>query len=149
MADQGDDAGHDAHADDVVADELHQPADDHVKHTGIGHDAEVQNGEYEQRGGGSGGVEAGLDHGGQVGEIDPAAGDQDQTQEEGVGDEGDGGLGLAPEERHDHGDDGDQAENANYGVAHGGDTSFFTIVWFRAFAEGTAGATKIEHYIIV
>ena len=54
MPDERDDGSHDADADDVVADELHKLAYDNVKHAGVGHDAEVQHREHEQRGGRSG-----------------------------------------------------------------------------------------------
>ena len=48
MADDGDEAGHQSNADDVVADLLHQRTDDLVEHACIGHDAEEQDGEDEQ-----------------------------------------------------------------------------------------------------
>ena len=48
MADDGDEAGHQSNADDIVADLLHQRTDDLVEHACIGHDAEEQDGEDEQ-----------------------------------------------------------------------------------------------------
>ena len=118
VADGGNQAGHNAHTDDVVADELHQLADDGVKHSGIGHDAKVEDGEYEQGCGGGGGIETGLNHGCQIVEGEPAAQHQHQTQNRGEDDEGDGGLGLALEQGNDNRYDGHNTENANYGVAH-------------------------------
>ena len=43
MADEGDNSGHDGDADDIVAHQLHQLADDDIKHARVSHDAEVQN----------------------------------------------------------------------------------------------------------
>ena len=118
VADEGDDAGDDRNADDVVADELHELADDDVKHAGVGHEAEVENGEDEQGRGRAGAGEAGLDHGGDVVKAVAAADDQNQRQDGGPYDEGDGGLGLALEQGHDDGDDGQQTENADDGITH-------------------------------
>ena len=122
VADQGDDAGHNAHAHHVVADELQQLADDHVKHTGIGHNAEVQHGEHEQGGGRSGRVKTGLDHSGQVVEGDPAPQDQDQAQDSGVHDEGNSRLSLALKQGGNNGHDGHKAKQADNGITHFGDS---------------------------
>ena len=66
MADQGNQAGHDSNTDNIAANQLHHLADDHVKHTGIGHNTEVQNGENEQGCGRTGAGETGLDQGSDV-----------------------------------------------------------------------------------
>ncbi len=120
MADEGNDTGHHADADDVVADELHQLADDGIEHTSVGHDAEIEDGENEQCSGGSGGIEAGLDHGGEIIKRDPAAQNQDNTEDRGEDDECDCGLGLTLEQCGHHSHNGQQAKQANYGVAHEG-----------------------------
>ena len=116
------------HTDDVIADELHQLADDGVEHARVGHNAEIQNGEYEQGCGGGGGVESGFDHGCQVLKAEPAAQYQDQAQNAGEDDKGDGGLGLALEQGDDDRHDGENTENANYGVAHGGYLFLFNFI---------------------
>ena len=118
VADQRDDAGDERDAHDVVAHQLHQLADDDVEHAGVGHDAEVEHAEHEQGRGRTGGVEAGLDHGGDVVEAVAAAEHQDQREDRGPYDEGDGGLGLALEQGDDDGDDGQKTENADECVAH-------------------------------
>ena len=113
VADQRDDGGHHAHADDTVAHQFHELVDDDVEHARVRHDAEVQHGEHEQGRGGAGAGKAGFDHGGEVFAGDAAADDQHQSQDRGPHDEGDGGLGLALEQGDDDGDDGQQTKNAN------------------------------------
>ena len=118
VTDQGNDTGHDAHADDIVANELHQLADDHIKHAGVGHNAEVQHGEHEQSGGRSGRVKTGLDHSGQVVEGVAAAQNQDQAQDGGIDNKSNCRLGLALEQGNNDRDDGYQTEQANNGITH-------------------------------
>ena len=66
MADDGDEAGHQGNADDVVADLLHQSTDNLVEHTRIGHDAEEQDGEDEQDGSAVDALDALLDKAGHL-----------------------------------------------------------------------------------
>ena len=81
VTDQRDDSCHDADTDDVVADQAHELADDDIEHTGIGHDAEVQDGEDEQGSRRAGRREAGLDQGSQVIECVITADNQNQAQD--------------------------------------------------------------------
>jgi hypothetical protein len=118
MADQGDDAGDDADADDVVPDERHELADDDVEHARVSHDAEVQDREDEQRCRRTGAVEAGLDHVGQVIKGDAAGNDQDEPKDRRPYDEGDCRLRLALEERYDDSNNGQQTKYANYCFIH-------------------------------
>ena len=48
MADDRQYAGHNCNSNDIIAYALHQPVDDNIKHTGIGHDTEIGNGKYKQ-----------------------------------------------------------------------------------------------------
>jgi len=135
MADQRDGRRHQRDADDVVSDEPHQLADDRVEHACVRHDAEIQHREDEQRGGGAGAVKAGFDHRCEVVKAVTAAENQNQAQDRREDDEGDGGLRLAFEKRDDDGDDADEAENADDGIAHGGKKTPFVFVFMRCPAR--------------
>ena len=118
MTDQRDDRRDQRDADDVVADQSHQLADDDVKHPGIVHDAEIQHGEHEQGSRGRGAVEAGLDHGRKVVKAVAPAQHHDQSQRRRENDEGDGRLRPALEQCDDDSDDADETEDADEHVTH-------------------------------
>ena len=117
VPDERDDRGHDAHADDVVADELHQLADDDVKHARVGHDAEIQDGKDEQRGGRSGARETGFDHGRNVVEGITTEKDQNDHKDRGEDDKRERRLHLALEQHEDDRGNGQQPQNADEDVA--------------------------------
>ena len=117
VTDERDDRSYDADADDVVADELHQFADDHVKHARIGHDAEVQDGEDKQRGGRSGARKTGLDHGRDVVEGVTAQKDQNDRKDRREDDERERGLHFALEQHEDDRGNGQKTEDADEDVA--------------------------------
>ena len=118
MADEGDEAGHQGDANHVAADHFHQLADDHVEHTGVGHDTEVEDGEDEQSGGLTGGVEAGLHKRCDIIEAVVAGNHQNQSQDGGEYDECNAGKCLALEQSHDNGDNGQEAKYAYKNLAH-------------------------------
>ena len=61
MTDQGDQGCHNGYTDDIIANVFHQLVDDDIKHTGIRHDTEEQNGEYKQCCGRACALKAALD----------------------------------------------------------------------------------------
>ena len=109
VADQSDDSGHQGDADDVVADELHQLADDDVEHARVSHDAEVQDREDEQRRGRTRAAETGFDQGCDVVPCVIAADDEDDAKDSRDSDECDTRQGAALEEQHDDRDDRQKA----------------------------------------
>ena len=114
VADQRDHAGHHAHADHAVADQLHQLADDHVEHAGVGHDAEIQHAEHEQCGRRRGAAKARTDQAPQVGPRVVAAEHESDAEQHGEHDERNAGLHLALEQDRDDRDDAEESQNSNY-----------------------------------
>ena len=80
VCDHCDDSRHDRDTDDIVADQLHELADDDIEHARIGDDAEEQNGEDKECSRGTGALKALLDQRRDTLKVIIAAEHQDQCE---------------------------------------------------------------------
>ena len=133
MADDGDDAGHQGNAHDVVAHLLHQGIDDLVEHAGIGHDTEEQHREDEQDGRAVDTGDTGLDEAGHVIQREGTGDHQNGGRDGGYADEGQRRDCDVAQQQHDDRDHRSKAEQREDSFAHDS-TSF-------PFSAGFAGGT--------
>ena len=126
MDDHSQDSGTDADLDGIGANQLQHLADDGTEGTGIGQDAEEQDGEDEHNAGSGNGADTlgAGDHAAQALEVGDeinntfggAFGDHfheeagDDAGDHGNSDQGNQGRGLLGHDQHQHGDDRDKAE---------------------------------------
>ena len=118
VADDCDDCGHDRDTDHVVADQLHELADDHIEEAGIRHDAEEEDGEDKERSRGTRTLKAVLNERRNILKCVVAAEHQNQCEYRREEDESNAREGFALKERHDNGNDCQKPEYAYGYLVH-------------------------------
>ena len=119
VADDGDDAGHQSHADNVVADLFHQGADDLVEHARVGHHTEEQDGEDEQDSRAVDALDALLDEACHLIQRERLGHDQDDGGDGRDTDESQRGDRDIAQQQHDDRDHRSKAEQSENRFTHG------------------------------
>ena len=110
MSDGGDDGGRHGNSDNVVTGQLHQLLHDDIEHAGVGHNAEVDNGEDKQDAVGSGRLYAVLN---EVGNLNGGEAQQQSRKGGNQGQNHDGGH-FALEQQYNDCYDHDKADKCNH-----------------------------------